>query len=113
VDGDAVSAAAVCVRLRRALDLRYLSAGNFARCGWPLARIADALEVSPVEARAMVDDAVAESGARVRWCGARGCDAYVIGATSHGAAMAAALGAARAAGWRFDGRGVLRCKGCT
>jgi len=113
VDGDAVSAAAVLVRLRRALDLRYLTAGNLARCGWPLARIADALEVSPVEARTMVDDAVAESGARVRWCGARGCDAYAIGATSRAAAMAAALDAARAAGWRFDGRGVMRCKGCT
>ena len=107
-----MSAAAVCVRLRRALDLRYLSAGNLARVGWPLARIADALEVSPVEARTMVDDALAESGARVRWCGARGCDAYVVGATSRDAAMAAALDAARAAGWRFSGRGVLLCAGC-
>jgi hypothetical protein len=107
-----VTADAVCVRLRRALDLRYLSAGNLARVGWPLARIADALEVSPVEARTMVDDALAESGARVRWCGARGCDAYVVGATSRDAAMAAALDAARAAGWRFSGRGVLLCAGC-
>ena len=107
-----MTAAAVCVRLRRALDLRYLSAGNLARVGWPLARIADALEVSPVEARTMVDDALAESGARVRWCGARGCDAYVVGATSRDAAMAAALDAARAAGWRFSGRGVLLCAGC-
>lgn len=107
-----MSAAAVCVRLRRALDLRYLSAGNFAGAGWPLARIAAALEVSPVEARGWIDDAVAESGARVRWCGARGCDAYVIGEASRDAAMAAALDAARAAGWRFDGRGVMRCKGC-
>jgi hypothetical protein len=107
-----VSAAAVCVRLRRALDLRYLSAGNLAGAGWPLARIADALEVSPVEARGWITDAVAESGARVRWCGARDCNAYVIGATSRHA-MAAALDAARAAGWRFDGRGVLRCAGCT
>lgn len=103
----------MCVRLRRALDLRYLSAGNFARVGWPLARIADALEVSPVEARTMIDDAVAEGGARVRWCGARGCDAYVIGTPSPRHAMAAALDAARAAGWRFDGRGMMRCKGCT
>ncbi len=107
-----MSAAAVCVRLRRALDLRYLTAGNLARVGWPLARIADALEVSPVEARGWIDDALAESGARVRWCGARGCDAYVIGAPSPRHAMAAALDAARAAGWRFDGRGVMRCGTC-
>jgi len=107
-----VSAAAVCVRLRRALDLRYLTAGNLARCGWPLARIAAALEVSPVEARGWITDAVAESGARVRWCGARDCDAYVIGEASPRHAMAAALDAARAAGWRFDGRGVMRCGTC-
>lgn len=108
-----MSAAAVCVRLRRALDLRYLTAGNLARVGWPLVRIAAALEVSPVEARGWITDAVAESGARVRWCGARDCDAYVIGAPSPRHAMAAALDAARAAGWRFDGRGMMRCKGCT
>ena len=107
-----MSAAAVCVRLRRALDLRYLSAGNFAGAGWPLARIADALEVSPAEARGWIDDAVAETGARVRWCGGRGCDAYVIGEASERHAMAAALDAAYAAGWRFDGRGVLRCGTC-
>lgn len=100
------------VRLRRGLDLRYLTAGNLAARGWPLARIADACEVSPVEARAMIDDAVAETGARARWCGARDCDAYVVGAPVRGAAVGAALDAARDAGWRFDGRGVMRCRGC-
>lgn len=101
------------VRIRRGLDLRYLTAGNLAACAWPLARIAAVVEVSHVEARTMIDDAVAEIGARVRWCGARDCDAYVIGAPVRGAAVGAALDAAKGAGWRFDGRGVLRCPGCT
>lgn len=108
-----MSTARVMVRIRRGLDLRYLTAGNLAACAWPLARIAAVVEVSHVEARTMIDDAVAETGARVRWCGARDCDAYVIGAPVRGAAVGAALDAARDAGWRFDGRGVMRCPGCT
>lgn len=109
-----MSAAAVCVRLRRALDLRYLTAGNLARCGWPLTRIADALDVPAAETRTMVDDAISETGGAVRWCANAYCDAYVIGKPRRGINRHRdALSEARDAGWRYDLRARLLCPRCS
>ena len=92
------------VRRAHIADLRYLSVGNAADRGRPVADIAAACEVRADDVRALLALADGEQGRRTLWCAARGCDAYVRAAT-----MAHALDGATIAGWRYDWRARLLC----
>ena len=103
-----MSAAAVCVRLRHAIDLRDGTVGYLAGRGRSVDEIADACEMSRADVRAAMRAADVREGRCTLWCATATCQSYARGET-HAEALTRAL----ALGWRHDLRARLLCPRCS